>query len=100
VPAAGAFREKMMRPNQIWRTDFTYLKVTGWGRLHLSTIPDDDSRCVSAWKLYTTMKVGDVIETRDLALQVPGCSQARFRTSLGCSATTGPITSRAIWPVG
>jgi transposase InsO family protein len=33
------------------RSDFTYLKVTGWGWFYLSTILDDVSRYIIAWKL-------------------------------------------------
>lgn len=42
-------------------TDFTYLKVTGWGWFYLST--DDFSRYIVAWKLCTTMKAEDVTDT-------------------------------------
>ena len=58
-------------------TDFTYLKVIGWGWLYLSTILDDFSRYIIAWKLCTTMKAEDVTETLDLALKASGCANAR-----------------------
>ncbi len=54
--------------NQLWQTDFTYLKVTGWGWLYLSTVLDDFSRYITAWKLCTTMKAQDVTDTLDMAL--------------------------------
>jgi transposase InsO family protein len=40
---------------QLWQTDFTYLKVIGWGSNYLSTILDDYSGYIVAWKLCTTM---------------------------------------------
>src|SRR3954469_11659476 len=42
---------------------FTYLKVTGWGWFYLSTVLDDFSRYIVAWKLCTTMKAEDVTDT-------------------------------------
>ena len=51
IKAADEFRDKTTAPNQLWQTDFTYLKVIGWGWYYLSTILDDYSRYVIAWKL-------------------------------------------------
>jgi transposase InsO family protein len=75
IKAAEEFKDKTTAPNQLWQTDFTYLKVIGWGWFYLSTILDDFSRYIIAWKLCTTMKVGDVTETLDLALQASGLDQ-------------------------
>ena len=76
IRAADEFRDKTTRPNELWQTDFTYLKVIGWGWFYLSTILDDYSRYIIAWKLCTTMKAADVTETPDLALQASGCDHA------------------------
>ena len=47
----------------MWQTDFTYLKIIGWGWMYLSTILDDFSRYVIAWRLCTTMctRIGLVV---------------------------------------
>src|SRR5215207_2101067 len=63
IKAADEFRDKTTAPNQLWQTDFTYLKVTGWGWYYLSTVLDDFSRFIVAWKLCATMRATDVTET-------------------------------------
>ena len=68
IKAGDEFRDKTTAPNQLWQTDFTYLKVIGWGWFYLSTILDDFSRYIIAWKLCTTMKAGDVTDTIEMAL--------------------------------
>jgi transposase InsO family protein len=59
-------------------TDFTYLKVIGWGWFYLSTVLDDFSRFILAWKLCTMMKVADVTKTLDLALAASGLDAANI----------------------
>ena len=76
IKADDEFRDKTTAPNQLWQTDFTYLKVIGWGWFYLSTILDDYSRYIIAWKLCTTMKVDDVTDTLKLALEASGCNRA------------------------
>ena len=63
IKAADEFRDKTTAPNQLWQTDFTYLKVIGWGWFYLSTILDVYSRYIIAWKLCITMKADDVTKT-------------------------------------
>jgi putative transposase len=77
IKAAAEFRDKTTAPNQLWQTDFTYLKVIGWGWFYLSTILDDFSRYIIAWKLCTTMRADDVTDTLQLALTASGCASAR-----------------------
>jgi transposase InsO family protein len=77
VKAADEFKDKTTAPNQLWQTDFTYLKVIGWGWFYLSTILDDFSRYIIAWKLCATMKAEDVTDTLELALEVSGIDAAR-----------------------
>ena len=60
IKAADEFRDKTTAPNQLWQTDFTYFKIIGWGWFYLSTILDDYSRYIIAWRLCTTMRAEDV----------------------------------------
>jgi transposase InsO family protein len=76
MKAADEFKNKTTAPNQLWQTDFTYLKVIGWGWFYLSTVLDDFSRYIIAWKLCTTMTAGDVTETLTLALEASGLAKA------------------------
>jgi transposase InsO family protein len=76
IKAADEFKDKTTAPNQLWQTDFTYLKVIGWGWFYLSTILDDFSRYIIAWKLCTTMRADDVTDTLELALKASGLEQA------------------------
>jgi putative transposase len=79
MKAANEFQDKTTAVNQMWQTDFTYLKIIGWGWYYLSTILDDFSRFIIAWKLCTTMKTEDVTDTLELALTASGCNQAHVR---------------------
>ena len=76
MKAANEFKDKTTAPNQLWQTDFTYLKVTGWGWFYLSTILDDFSRYIVAWKLCATMKADDVTDTLEMALAAVGLDEA------------------------
>ena len=75
IKADNVFKDKTTAPNQLWQTDFTYLKITGWGWYYLSTILDDFSRYIVASKLCPTMKAQDVCDTLDLALTKTGLDQ-------------------------
>ena len=76
MKAAEEFTDKTTAPNQLWQTDFTYLKVIGWGWFYLPTVLDDFSRYIIAWKLCTTMKAEDVTATLELALDASGLDKA------------------------
>ncbi|MDA9475263.1 integrase [Bradyrhizobium sp. CCBAU 65884] len=72
IKAANEFKDKTTAVNQLWQTDFTYLKITGWGWYYLSTVLDDFSRYIVAWRLGPTMCASDVTATLDQALAASG----------------------------
>ncbi len=79
MSAADEFHEKTTAPNQLWQTDFTYLKVISWGWFYLSTALDDYSCYIIAWRLCTTMKAVDVTETLQLVLVATRLDSATVR---------------------
>lgn len=97
IKAASEFKDKTTAINQLWQTDFTYLKVLGWGWYYLSTILDDYSRYIISWKLCTNMRAEDVTDTLDLALEASGCDQVhvvhkpRLLSDNGSSYVSGDL---------
>ena len=99
MKAGDEFRHKTTAPNQLWQTDFTYLKVIGWGWFYLSTVLDDFSRYIIAWKLCTTMTAQDVTDTLTLALEASGLDKAsvvhrpRLLSDNGSSYISGELAT-------
>ena len=60
IKAADEFRNKTTAPNQLWQTDFTYLKVTGWGWYYLSTVLYEYSRLIVVRKICAYMQASIV----------------------------------------
>ena len=73
--------------------------MLGWGWFYLSTVIDDFSRYIIAWKLCTTMKAEDVTDTLELALKASGCDQAavvhrpRLLSDNGSSYVAGDLAT-------
>jgi len=57
MKAADRFQNPTTAPNQLWQTDFTYLKVIGWGWFYLSTVLDDYSRYILAWTTHVARPI-------------------------------------------
>jgi transposase InsO family protein len=77
VSAQDKFEQSTTRPNELWQTDFTYLKVVHWGWYYLSTVMDDFSRYIIAWQLCQTMRAEDVKSTLDMAIAKTGVEHVR-----------------------
>lgn len=90
IKAANEFKHKTTRPNEMWQTDFTYFKTIGWGWMYLSTVLDDYSRFIIAWKLCSTMRAEDVTDTLDMALMASGCDQAHVLHKPRLLSDNGP----------
>ena len=72
ITAKDKFQNPTKRVNELWQTDFTYFKILRWGWYNLSTVLNDYSRCILAWKLTLTMNTTDVQQTLEIALMNTG----------------------------
>jgi len=89
-PADRPYANSVTRVNEMWQTDFTYCKIIGWGWYYLSTILDDYSRYILAWRLCTTMAASDVSNTLDDALSFTGLDQVRVKHKPRLLSDNGP----------
>jgi transposase InsO family protein len=90
LSASDSFRNPTRRVHELWQTDFTYMRVIGWGWYYLSTVMDDFSRYIIAWKLTTTMGASDVKDTLDEAIAFSGVEKARVRHRPRLLSDNGP----------
>ncbi len=90
MKAADKFANPITAINQLWQTDFTYLKVASWGWYFLSTVLDDFSRYIVAWKLCSGMAASDVTMTLDLALQRSGLDKLDIKRRPRLLSDNGP----------
>jgi len=90
VSAKDKFEKPTKRVHELWQTDFTQFKVLDWGWYYLSTILDDYSRYIIAWKLAPTMGATDVEETLELALKKSGLKKTRVRHRPRLLSDNGP----------
>ena len=88
--AADRFQHPTTRVNEMWQTDFTYCKVIGWGWYYLSSVLDDFSRFIIAWRLCATMSATDVSDTLEDALKFTGLDQVKVRHKPRLLSDNGP----------
>jgi putative transposase len=90
MSASDAFKDPTHRVHEMWQTDFTYFRIINWGWYYLSTVLDDFSRYIIAWKLSPTMGATDVTDTLDQALAITGVDQIRVKHRPRLSSDNGP----------
>ena len=90
LSASDAFKNPTTRVNEMWQTDFTYFRIIHWGWYYLSTVLDDYSRYIIAWKLSPTMDAGDVKDTLDDAIAITGVDQVKVRHRPRLLSDNGP----------
>ena len=82
------------RPNEVWSTDITYLKLPQ-GHVFLVAIIDWYSRKVLAWRISNTMDVHFCLEALDEAIRIYG-TPIVFNTDQGSQFTSRAFTDKLI----
>jgi len=90
MQAGDSFKNPTRRIHELWQTDFTYFRVIGWGWYYLSTILDDYSRYIIAWKLTTSMTASDVKDTLDEAVSETGVDKIKVKHKPRLLSDNGP----------
>ena len=90
MQASDKFQNPTIRVNEMWQTDFTYFKIIGWGWYYLSTVLDDYSRFIVAWRLCTNMSASDVQDTLDDAISFTGLDQVKIKHKPRLLSDNGP----------
>ena len=90
MQASDKFQNPTIRVNEMWQTDFTYFKIIGWGWYYLSTVLDDYSRFIVAWRLCTSMSASDVQDTLDDAISFTGLDQVKIKHKPRLLSDNGP----------
>ena len=73
--AGKEYQRKTSGPHQMWATDASYFRVTGWGYYYMVTVMDDYSRSILAWKLQEDMTADSMIQVIQLAVDVTGMTE-------------------------
>jgi putative transposase len=76
--------------NELWQTDFTFFKVVHWGWYYLSTVLDDYSRFILAWRLCQGMSADDVKLTLNDAILFTGIRHAKVINRPRLLSDNGP----------
>jgi len=72
LPAAKEFHTKTTRPNEMWATDFTYVKVIGWGWYYVGGILDDFSRYLICYEVKRDMTGPTASDLVARAMEITG----------------------------
>lgn len=80
----------IVRPNQVWSTDITYVRLAR-GFVYLVAVIDWYSRKVLSWRLSNTMDAGFCVDCLEQALQLHGTPEI-FNTDQGSQFTSEAFT--------
>ena len=95
MAAGKEFHAKTTRPHQMWATDASYFRVSGWrvcgwGFYYLVTVMDDFSRFIIAGRLQTDMTSDSFIEVVQEAVDLTGMTNVPWERRTRLLSDNGP----------
>ena len=94
--AGKEYQRKTSGPHQMWATDASYFRVSGWGYYYMVTVMDDYSRSILAWKLQGDMTSDSLIQVVELAIDATGMTEVPLEDRTKLLSDNGPgYVSRA-----
>ena len=94
--AGKEYQRKTSGPHQMWATDASYFRVSGWGYYYMVTVMDDYSRSILAWKLQGDMTSDSLIQVVELAIDATGMTEVPLEDRTKLLSYNGPgYVSRA-----
>jgi putative transposase len=82
--AGKEYHRKTGRPNELWATDCSHIRVFDWGWYYLVTVMDDFSRFILSWELKSDMAANSLIDVVQKAIDYTGMTDVPLedRTAL------------------
>ena len=90
MAAGKEYHTKTRQPHQMWATDVSYFRVTGWGFYYLVTVMDDFSRFILSWKLQRDMTSDSFIEVVQDAVDLTGMTEVPLEDRTRLLPDNGP----------
>jgi transposase InsO family protein len=91
MAAGKEFHTKTTRPHQMWSTDASNFRVSGWGFYYLVTVMDDFSRfVVLVWRLQTDTTSDSFIEVFQDAVDLTGMTDVPWDHRTKLLSDNGP----------
>ena len=88
--AGKEYHRKTKRPNELWATDCSHIKVIDWGWYYLVTVMDDYSRFILAWELKSDMASNSLIDVVQKAIDATGMTDVPVEDRTMLLSDNGP----------
>jgi len=88
--AGKEYHRKTKRPNELWATDCSHIKVIDWGWYYLVTVMDDYSRFILAWELKSDMASSSLIDVVQKAVEATGMTDVPVEDRTMLLSDNGP----------